>query len=151
MILGRVVWNNYPLSLRTGDPSDSFTIRNGNSWSNGQVFYSNLPSSIQSRFPMWGPSDVDSGNDNVLVLKTTVIAYLLRNPDWGAIVPLEGWRLMSSGKYLGPTETSVNLYEKVIRKGTYVIDNYSAMYLFSDELYGKFQSCYMGEAQIFVS
>ena len=44
---------------------------------------------------------------------------------------------MSSGKYLGPIVTSVNLYEKILRKGVNIIDNYSAMYLFSDELYGK--------------
>ena len=138
-ISGRIIWNNYPLSLRTGDPSDTLTIENGNVWANGQVFYSNLPPSLRKRLPMLGPSDINSGDDNVLVLKTTVIGYLLRNPAWSSTVSLNGWRLMGSGKYLGPSPTasSVNLYEKIFTKGTYIIDNLSAMYLFSDILYGK--------------
>ena len=136
-ILGSVFWNHAPMTLRTGDPSDSFTLR-GQVWYNGLVFYTNLPSTVQRRFPMYGTNDINTGNDNILVIKTTMIAYLLRVSGWNAIADLDEWRLVNTGKYLGNEFPLVNLYEKIFHPGTYIVDNDSAMYLFSDDLPSKF-------------
>ena len=122
------------MTIRSGDPSDSFTI-GGQVWVNGLVYYTNLPTTVKRRFPMYGTNDINTGNENILVLKTTMIAYLLRAASgWHAINDLDEWRLAHTGKYLGSEYQLVNIYEKIFHPGTYVVDNDSAMYLFSDDL-----------------
>ena len=123
------------MTLRTGDPSDSITIEGGKVWHNGLVFYTNLPSFIQNRLPMYGTIDINTSDQNILVLKTKMTAYMIRDPSWNA-VDLNGWTLLGNGTYLGTQYITTTLYEKIMDKGTYIIDNNSAMYLFSDVLEG---------------
>ena len=129
------MWNHVPMTLRTGDPSDSITIEGGKVWHNGLVFYTDLPPFIQKRLPMYGTSDINTSDQNVLVLKTKMTAYMIRDLSWNA-VDLNGWTLLGNGTYLGPLTLRVTLFERIMDKGTYIIDNNSAMYLFSDVLEG---------------
>ena len=129
------MWNHVPMTLRTGDPSDSITIEGGKVWHNGMVFYTNLPPFIQNRLPMYGTIDINTSDQNILVLKTKMTAYMIRVPSWNA-VDLNGWSILGNGTYLGPLYITTTLYEKTMDKGTYIIDNNSAMYLFSDVLEG---------------
>ena len=87
---------------------------------------------------MYGTTDINSGDANVLVLNRKMISFLLRHRSWNN-VPLDGWKLVSSGNYLGPliTDGNIDLYQKTFSKGTYIIDNNSGMYLFSDVLDGQ--------------
>ena len=98
-------------------------------------YYTNLPFEVRRRFPMYGTTDINTGNANVLVLTRTMVSFMIRHRSWNP-VSLEGWKLISSGNYLGPlnTDGNINLYQKTLSKGTYIIDNSSAMYLFSDML-----------------
>ena len=122
------------MSLRSGDVNDPFTNQ-GRPWDNGMHYYTNLPFEVQRRFPMYGTTDVNTKNSNVLVLTRTMISFLIRHRSWNH-VPLDGWKLISSGNYLGPltTDGNINLYQRTFSKGTYIIDNTAAMYLFSDML-----------------
>ena len=130
-----ITWNNEEMTLRTGDPSDAFTI-NGATWKDGQVFYTNLPSNLQARFPMYGTHDVNTGQANSLVLQRPMVSFMLRQTGWSS-VPLDGWTLISSGNYLGTKYTGIDLYEKTFPSGTYTIDNNSAMYLFDEPWNGE--------------
>ena len=122
------------MTFRNGDASDPFT-NIGGPWSDNTVYYRNLPMWLKQRFPMYGTSDVNTGDKNVLVLSSTMVSYLLRKKSWSG-VPLDGWKLISSGSYISHYEV-IELYKKIFTKGTYIIDNYSAMYLFSDILDGQ--------------
>ena len=128
-------WNNSTMTIRNGEAMDSFTIFNGTPWDNGMYYYTNLPFDVQRRFPMYGTTDINTGNTNILVLSRSMISFLIRHRSWNP-VPLDGWKLISSGNYLGPliTDGNIDMYEKTFSKGTYIIDNDSAMYLFSDIL-----------------
>ena len=122
------------MTLRSGAPSDIFTIRNGQPWSEG-VFYQNLPLDMQAQFPMCGTNDVNTGDTNTLVLPKPMISYLIRKKSWSEDVPLHEWTLIQSGNYLGGLSKSpivVNVYKRMFTKGTHTIDNNSAMYLFVD-------------------
>ena len=131
-------WNDEVMTLRSGDVNDPFTIANGESWNGNMHYYTNLPFDVQRRFPMYGTTDINSGDANVLVLNRKMISFLLRHRSWNN-VPLDGWKLVSSGNYLGPliTDGNIDLYQKTFSKGTYIIDNNSGMYLFSDVLDGQ--------------
>ena len=132
------MWNNVPMTLRTGDSSDSFT-QIGTEWRNGRVFYRNLPTFIQSRLPMYGTSDINTSEENTLVLKTKMTAYMIRATNWNSgkgLVDLDGWTLLGNGPYLGDHDMA-NLYEKIMDPGKYIIDNFAAMYLFSKFLKGS--------------
>ena len=131
-------WNDEVMTLRSGDVDDPFTISNGASWNEGMHYYTNLPFELQRRFPMYGTTDINTGDSNVLVLTRTMVSFLLRHRSWNN-VPLDGWKLISSGNYLGPliTDGNIDLYQRTFSKGTYIIDNNSAMYLFSDILDGQ--------------
>ena len=85
------MWNHVPMTLRTGDPSDSITIEGGKVWHNDLVFYTNLPPFIQSRLPMYGTIDINTSKQNNLTLKTKMTAYMIRAPSWDA-VELDGWK-----------------------------------------------------------
>ena len=126
------------MTLRSGDVNDPFTIANGESWNDGMHYYTNLPFEVQRRFPMYGTTDINTGDANVLVLTRKMMAYLLRHRSWNN-VPLDGWKLISTGNYLGPliTDGNIDLYQKAFSKGTYILDNNSGMYLFSDILEGQ--------------
>ena len=100
------------MTLRTGDASDIFTISSGQVWDNNQVYYRNLPIWLIIRFPMYGTSDVNTGNSNVLVLSSTMVSYLIRHRTWSHTVPLDGWKLISSGAYLG-SDNKYDLYKKI--------------------------------------
>ena len=125
-------WNNASMTLRSGTSNDPFT-QSGASWDNDMYYYTNLPFEVQMRFPMYGTADINTGDTNILVLTRPMISFLLRHRAWNP-VPLDGWRLISSGNYLGPliTDGNIDLYQKTFPRGTYIIDNNSAMYLFSD-------------------
>ena len=125
-------WNNASMTLRSGSSNDPFT-QSGASWDNDMYYYTNLPFEVQMRFPMYGTADINTGDANILVLTRPMLSFLLRHRAWNP-VPLDGWRLISSGNYLGPliTDGNIDLYQKTFPRGTYIIDNNSAMYLFSD-------------------
>ena len=123
------------MTLRTGYRNDTFTIKGGN-WANGKVFYTNLPPFIQKNMPMYGTNDVNNGDKNTLVLNTEMTAYMFRVSNWQP-VDLNGWTLVGSGNYLGTAHQTVSLYKKTLNKGTHIIDNNSAMYLFTDVLEGS--------------
>ena len=81
------------MTLRTGDSIDSFTMQ-GKKWRNGLVFYNNLPTFIQNRLPMYGTSDINTSQENTLVLKTKMNAYMIRASTWNSgigKVDLDGW------------------------------------------------------------
>ena len=125
------------MTLRCGHKNDVFTIKGG-IWKSGTVFYTNLPSFIQKNMPMYGTNDVNTADNNTLVLNTAMTAYMFRVSGWKP-VDLNGWTLVDSGSYLGPYQSyqTVNLYRKTLNKGTHIIDNWSAMYLFTDVLEGN--------------
>ena len=131
------MWNDVPMTLRTGNPSASLTMQ-GNVWKNGLVSYTNLPSFIQSRLPMYGTIDINTSKQNNLTLKTKMTAYMIRAPSWDA-VELDGWTFLGTGPYLGNGNDypAADLYEKIMDTGNYIINNYSAMYLFSKFLEGN--------------
>ena len=119
------------MTLRTGKMDDIFTIRGG-PWNKGKVYYTNLPQIVTSRLPMYGTSDVNTGQSNKLYLPRPMIGYLFRVPRWSP-VPLDGWTLISTGRYLGTSYGDVNLYRRKFSKGgEFTIDNYSGMYMFSN-------------------
>ena len=81
---------------------------------------------------MYGTHDVNTGHTNVLVLPKAMIVYMIRSPRWRP-VPLDGWKLISTGNYLGKTYgDDIELFQKEFARGKYIIDNNSAMYLFAD-------------------
>ena len=127
-----ILWNNVPMTLRTGEEDDSFTHKGGRPWHSGEVYYTNLPQTIKSRLPMYGTTDVNTGHSNILYLPKPFTGYLFREPGWSS-VPLDGWELISTGRYLGPKYGDVNLYRREFPKGgEFTIDNNSGMYLFAE-------------------
>ena len=124
------------MTIRTGKIDDIFTI-GGKTWHKGKVYYTNLPQIVRSRLPMYGTSDVNTGQSNILYLAKPMIGYLFRVSSWSP-VPLDGWTLISTGRYLGSKYGDVNLYRREFSKGgEFTIDNYSGMYLFSKIEAGK--------------
>ena len=125
------MWNNVPMTLRTGEIDDVFTDR-GDVWYNGSVYYTNIPPSIKSSFPMYGTTDSNTGDSNILNLAKPMVGYMFRHSLWNP-VPLGGWEKIGMGSYLGPRNgPRINLYRREFSQGVFIIDNNSAMYLFED-------------------
>ena len=103
------------MTFRTGEVDDVFTIE-GRPWYSGNVYYTNLPQSIKSSFPMYGTTDVNTGDANTLELPKPMVGYLFRSSNWRR-VPLDGWKMISSGKYLGPKYGDINLYRREFSQG----------------------------------
>ena len=127
-------WNDGEMSLNTGD--EVFTKGGGYDWNSGQVHYSNFPYEVEKLLPMYGTTDIDTRQNNTLLLSRTMLSFMLQDTERDKM-DMEGWEYLSSGKYLGPTYEEIDLYKKIIPKGSYMINNFNAMFLFSDGIAGK--------------
>jgi hypothetical protein len=132
----QIMWNGQPLLRQNTGPLNPLTIF-GALWCEGSIYYTNsLPSSILDEFPMLGTSDINTADDNTLMLPGSAIVYMIR-ATWWRSVPLDGWTLISTGNYISSRPditacgySNLELYSKDYSAGTYVIDNNSALYLF---------------------
>ena len=104
-------------------------------WSSNNVYYSNLPGFLSSKFPMIGNSVVNSGDENMVYFPSKTLVYMLRNEGW-AEVDLYGWiDTGEKGKFLNhESYSNVGIYYRVMEPGYHVFDSLSAMYLFTDPL-----------------
>ena len=125
------MWNGEKMKRLTGDSKDVFT-KKGQPWNDKH--YKILPEFIQKQLPMYGTTDVNTGDSNVLILPKTMAMYMFHKKEWSK-VKLDEWELLGSGNYL---ENNINLYRKEMHKGTHTIDNFSAMYLLSEITDGQY-------------
>ena len=78
--------------------------------------------------PLYGNQDVNTGDRNYVSIPSRCIVYMFRVDKW-AHVDLNGWNLVSTGSYL-IHHPGTKIYKKSYDAGSYVLDNFSALYLF---------------------
>ena len=127
-------WNWVDMTIRSGTTDDILT-------SNGEIMgsYNNLPFDVMRRFPMYGTAEVNTQDQNdvaTLVLSRPMISFMLRIPHQKN-KGMEGWEYVESGKYLGSSFGEIDLYQRLLSKGTHPIQTFNALYLFSDNLESK--------------
>ena len=127
-------WNWVDMTIRSGTTDDILS-------SNGEMmgYYNNLPFDVMRRFPMYGTTDVNTQDQNdvaTLVLSRPMISFMLRSPQQKK-TGMEGWEYIESGKFLGPTFEEIDLYQKRLSGGSYTLQTFQALYLFSYDLEGK--------------
>ena len=135
-----ILWNGQPLTFRKESSSDPLKAYNEENdglkeWYSNNVYYSNLPSFLSSKFPMLGSSIVNSGNENSVYLPSKTLVYMLRNEGWSG-VDVSGWTdTGEKGRFLNDENyPNVVIFYRIMEPGFYVFDSLSAMYLFTDPL-----------------
>jgi hypothetical protein len=123
--------------LHAIDSGIKFPKNNGNPWNNEVMNYSEFPYEVKRRFPMLGTTDTDTSRNNTLIIPRKMLSFMVLDPRGKLGIDLRGWEYVSTGKYLGPDNGEIDLYKNLLPKGTYVIDNVNALYLFSDVLGSK--------------
>ena len=123
------------MTMRSGTPEDVITTNGGEKL----AAYNNLPYDVNRRLPMYGTADVNTRNptDNkTLVLSRTMISFMLRSPRQGN-TGIEGWEYVESGQYLGSSFGDIDLYQRLLSRGTHTMQTFNALYLFSYNLAGN--------------
>ena len=77
---------------------------------------------------MYGNQVNNKGDRNSVSIPSKCTVYMLRVDGWWD-VDVSGWTKVSTGSYIS-NYANANLYEKSYDAGDYVLDNFSAMYLF---------------------
>ena len=127
-------WNRVDMTIRSGAIDDILT-------SKGEIlgYYNNLPFDVMRRFPMYGTTDVNTQDQNdvaTLVLSRPMISFMLLSPQQKK-TGMEGWEYIESGKFLGSAFGEIDLYQKFLYGGTYSLQTFHALYLFSYDLESK--------------
>ena len=127
------------MTSRQESSSDYLKIYDGNDavteWLANNVYYSNLPAFLSSKFPMLGSSVVNSGDENSVYLPAKTLVYMLKNDGWAA-VDVNGWTdTGEKGRFLNhEIYANVAIFYRIMEPGYYVFDSLSALYLFTDPL-----------------
>ena len=123
-----LLWNERHLNLRTESENDVL----GESISSVQN-YNNLPFPIASKFPLKGTKFYKTAHNKLKVTQATNV-YMLRNPEWGnwnKEMDHDGWEATGmKGDFVG--KSSLEIYKRFFKPGTYEMDATSALYLFED-------------------
>ena len=127
-------WNWVDMTIRSGTTDDILS-------SNGEMmgYYNNLPFDVMRRFPMYGTTDVNTQHQNdvaTVVLSRPMMSFMLRSPQQKK-TGMEGWEYIESGKFLGSAFGEMDLYQKFLSGGTYSLQTFHALYLFSYDLESK--------------
>ena len=128
-------WNGADMTMRSGATDDLITANDEENLG----AYMNLPFHVKRRLPMYGTTDVntrDPIDNKTLVLSRPMSSFMLRSPHQKNN-GMDGWEYVESGKYLGSSFGEIDLYQRLLSKGTHSIQTFNALYLFSDHLEGK--------------
>ena len=125
IIVPEITWGGSPLSLRHEGSKDVLTQTGGVSWN---TWYQNLPPPLNEKMPLYGNQEVNTADSITVVLSADVTGYMFRIAWWGP-VDMTGWSESSTGSYLHGLGEG-KMYTKNFKAGEYILDNWSAMYLF---------------------
>ena len=123
-----IKWNDDPMTMRGYEKRDDLKDAGSDQ---PNMFYTGFSNEFRKYFPMYGTKSRNEGDSNTLKIKKPFVAYMIRDPSWDA-VDVANWNKIATDKYLGPSNTDLELYEKFFDTGTHILDNSAAYYLFRE-------------------
>ena len=116
-----ILWNGAPVSFL--EPTHSFTQDNGQLWSEGSVYYQNIPLPT-----LKGTRDISSSTSNTLYLPSETTVWRITFDD---SLSNHSWTLVDEGPFLNGY-SRVSIHKRLLPPGAYIIDNTNMLFLFNE-------------------